>query len=109
MPDQHFPTVRPRRLRRTAVLRSMVRENAVTMDDLIYPIFVEEGLEAPAPVESMPGVVRIPEIHLAHHVKAIADAGVRAIMMFGVSRKKDATGSDSWAADGLQARMIASA
>ena len=101
-----FPTQRPRRLRRTGALRGMVRENAVTMDDLIYPIFVEEGLDAPQPVDAMPGVVRIPEKDLAKHIKAIADAGVRAIMMFGVSRHKDATGSDSWRADGLQSRMI---
>ena len=109
MPDPRFPTIRPRRLRRTGALRSMVRENTVSLDDLIYPIFVEEGLDAPAPVESMPGVVRIPERHLTAHIKAIADAGVRAIMMFGVSRKKDSSGSDSWAADGLQVRMIATA
>jgi len=101
--------MRPRRLRRTPQLRAMVRENSVTLDDLIYPIFVEEGLDAPAPIDSMPGIVRIPEAQLDRHVKAIADAGVRSIMMFGVSRKKDATGSDSWAADGLQARMIATA
>ena len=104
-----FPTMRPRRLRRTPQLRALVRENSVTLDDLIYPIFVEEGLDAPAPIDSMPGIVRIPEAQLDRHVKAIADAGVRSIMMFGVSRKKDATGSDSWAADGLQARMIATA
>ncbi len=109
MPDASFPTIRPRRLRRTPALRAMVRENHVTLDDLIYPIFVEEGLDAPAPVESMPGVVRIPEAQLTRHIKEIAGAGVRAIMMFGVSRRKDATGSDSWAADGLQARMIATA
>ena len=105
-PTKLFPVGRPRRLRRTAALRGMVRENAVTLDDLIYPIFVEEGLDAPLPVDAMPGVVRIPEIQLGNHIKAIADAGVRAIMMFGVSRHKDATGSDSWRADGLQARMI---
>jgi len=101
-----FPAMRPRRLRRTAALRGMMRENTVTMNDLIYPIFVEEGLDAPAPVDSMPGVVRIPEMQLDRHVKAIADVGVKSIMMFGVSRKKDATGSDSWAPEGLQARMI---
>ena len=104
-----FPTMRPRRLRRTPQLRALVRENRVTLDDLIYPIFVEEGLDALTPVDSMPGINRIPEAQLDRHVKAIADAGVRSIMMFGVSRKKDATGSDSWAADGLQARMIATA
>jgi porphobilinogen synthase len=104
-----FPIARPRRLRRTAALRALVRESTVRMEDLIYPIFVEEGLEAPAPVESMPGVSRIPEQQLSRHIKAIADAGVRAVMMFGVSRHKDATGSDSFSPDGLMARMIRTA
>ena len=104
-----FPITRPRRLRRTGALRAMVRENTVSLDDLIYPIFVEEGLDRLTPVEAMPGVNRIPEAELTRHIKAIADAGVRAIMMFGVSRRKDDTGSDSWNPDGLMARMLKTA
>ena len=106
MPDQSFPVIRPRRLRRTGALRAMVRENTVSLDDLIYPIFVEEELDRLTPVEAMPGVNRIPEALLDGHVREIAAAGVRAIMMFGVSRRKDASGSDSWRPDGLQSRMI---
>ena len=109
MPDTIFPTIRPRRLRRTAPLRAMMRENIVSLDDLIYPIFVEEELDRLTPVDSMPGINRIPEAHLDRHIREIAAAGVRAIMMFGVSRHKDASGSDSWRAGGLQARMIATA
>lgn len=109
MPDTTFPAIRPRRLRRTGALRAMVRENTVTLDDLIYPIFVEEELDRLTPVDSMPGVNRIPEAQLDRHIKEIAAAGVRAIMMFGVSRHKDATGSDSWRPGGLQTRMIATA
>ncbi|MSP03768.1 MAG: porphobilinogen synthase [Acetobacteraceae bacterium] len=104
-----FPITRPRRLRRTSALRAMVRENTVSLDDLIYPIFVEEELDRLTPVEAMPGVNRIPEAELARHIKAIAAAGVRAIMMFGVSRRKDDTGSDAWNPDGLMARMVKSA
>ena len=107
MSHSSFPTVRPRRLRRSLPLRAMVRENAVTMDDLIYPIFAEEELDRLTPVEAMPGVNRIPEALLDAQVREIAAAGVRAIMMFGVSRHKDASGSDSWRPDGLQSRMIA--
>jgi len=101
-----FPAVRLRRLRKTETLRSLVRENAVTPDDLIYPIFVEEGIDAPAPVTSMPGVVRIPEKNLAADIKGMAADGVKAVMMFGVSHHKDSTGSDSWKKDGLLARMV---
>jgi porphobilinogen synthase len=101
-----FPNVRMRRLRKTPALRDLVRENTVTMNDLILPIFVEEGIDAPAPISSMPGVARIPEKNLAEEIKAIYADGVKSVMLFGVSHKKDATGSDSWKKDGLLARMI---
>lgn len=103
-----FPTIRPRRLRRTEALRSLVRENSVTMNDLIYPIFVEEGIDAPRPITTMPGVSRIPEKHLAAEIKAIHADGVKSVMLFGVSHHKDATGSDSCHDNGLLARMIES-
>ena len=101
-----FPISRFRRLRANPTLRDMVRENAVTMNDLIYPIFVEEELDDYAPVDSMPGVNRIPEKKLGAAIKEMHAAGIRAIMTFGVSHHKDDTGSDSWNADGLLARMI---
>ena len=101
-----FPTVRMRRLRKTENLRSLVRETSVTANDLIYPIFVEENLDARAPISSMPGVSRIPEKKLAEDIKAMHADGIKAVMMFGVSHKKDATGSDSWKKDGLLSRMI---
>ena len=101
-----FPIARPRRLRASPVLRDMLRETAVTMDDLIYPIFVEEELDDYAPVESMPGVNRIPERKLGAAIKEMRAAGIRAVMTFGVSHRKDDTGSDSWNENGLLARMI---
>jgi porphobilinogen synthase len=101
-----FPSVRMRRLRKTPALRDLVRENTVTMNDLILPIFVEEDIDAPVPISAMPGVSRIPEKLLEQEIKAIASEGVKSIMLFGVSHKKDATGSDSWKKDGLLSRMI---
>ena len=101
-----FPVTRFRRLRSTPALRDLLQETTVSLHDLIYPIFVEEELEDFAPVDSMPGVNRIPERKLAAVAKEIAGAGVKAIMMFGVSRHKDDTGSDSWNPNGLLARMI---
>ncbi len=101
-----FPIIRGQRLRRNDRLRGMLRENSVTLDDLIYPIFVEEHIDASIPVASMPGVTRIAEKHLAAEAKAIAADGVRAIMLFGVSHSKDPTGADSWRADGLIARAV---
>ena len=101
-----FPTSRLRRLRANPVLRDMMRETNVSLNDLIYPIFVEEELEDFAPVESMPGVHRIPERKLGAAIKEIRAAGIRAVMTFGVSHHKDETGSDSWNENGLLARMI---
>ena len=100
-----FPIARFRRLRANPVLRDMMRENTVTLNDLIYPIFVEEELDDFAPIESMPGIFRIPEKKLGAAVKEIHAAGIKAIMTFGVSHHKDDTGSDSWNENGLLARM----
>lgn len=101
-----FPTTRLRRLRSSQALRDLVQESKVTLDDLIYPIFVEEDLEDFAPVESMPGIYRIPERKLAGAVKEIAGAGIKAIMTFGVSHHKDEHGGDTLHGDGLMARML---
>ncbi len=104
-----FPQARPRRLRRSPGLRALVRESSVTADDLILPIFVDEGIDEAQPVASMPGVMRIPERLLAREAEAIARDGVRALMPFGVSHRKDAAGSDAWNPEGLVARMVRAA
>jgi porphobilinogen synthase len=100
-----YPTTRLRRLRQSETLRGLVRETQVTMNDLIYPVFVEEEIEAALPVDAMPGVDRIPEKSLEGHVEALARDGIKALMLFGVSHYKDPAGSDSWNPDGLLARM----
>lgn len=98
--------LRMRRLRRSAGLRAMVRENHISVDDLILPLFVEEGIQTPVPIASMPGVSRYPEHELGEQVKQAWQAGIRAVILFGVSHHKDAIGSDTWSDDGLMARMI---
>jgi porphobilinogen synthase len=102
----HFPTTRLRRLRATEALRDLVQETTLSLNDLIYPIFVEEELDDFAPVDSMPGVRRIPERKLEGEIRRIARAGLKAVMLFGVSHHKDETGSDTWNPDGLLARMV---
>lgn len=99
------PPARLRRLRRTEALRALVREHHVRATDLILPIFVDETSDAPIPIAAMPGVSRIPVAALAREIEAIARDGVKAVMLFGVSAHKDATGSDSLRPDGLLARM----
>ncbi len=102
----NFPYTRMRRLRKSPVLRDMLTETRVTADDLIYPIFVEENVDTAQSIATMPGVSRIPEKYLGQEIKAMHADGIKAVMMFGVSHKKDSTGSDSWQADGLLARMV---
>ncbi|HET6610321.1 MAG TPA: porphobilinogen synthase [Rhodopila sp.] len=101
-----FPLTRLRRLRSSPAMRDLLQENTVTLNDLIYPIFVEEDLDDFAPVESMPGVFRIPERKLDKAIREISAAGIKAVMTFGVSHNKDDIGSDAWNRDGLLARMI---
>ena len=104
-----LPDFRFRRLRRSATLRSLVRETRLAAEDLVLPIFVEEGVREPVPIPSMPGVVRHTEERLGEVVATAWDAGVRAVILFGVSRHKDAIGSDTWNPEGLLARMVRSA
>lgn len=104
-----FPITRLRRLRQPAVLREMLQETSFSVRDLIYPVFVEEGLDDPSPIATMPGINRIPEKHLAREIELIAKAGVCAVILFGVSHHKDDDGSDAWSSTGLLARMVRSA
>src|SRR5450631_3530121 len=101
-----FPTTRLRRLRQSETIRALVRETAVTATDLIQPIFVEEGIDDHLPIAEMPGVSRIPERKLEREVEGLARDGVKALMLFGISHRKDAAGSDAWNGDGLVARMV---
>lgn len=100
------PDFRFRRLRKTDVLRGLVRETHLSMNDFILPIFVEEGITEPVAIGSMPGVYRYPEDQLASVVNRAWSKGVRAVILFGVSSHKDEEGKDTWKDDGLLARMI---
>jgi len=83
-----------------------MEETHFTLNNLIYPIFVEENIQDYIPIESMPGIQRIPEKRLPAEIERIAASGICAVMLFGVSHHKDATGSDTWNPKGLLARMI---
>jgi porphobilinogen synthase len=96
-----FPEQRPRRLRRTPALRRLVAESRVSVDDLVAPLFVKEGLDAPEPIASMPGVVQHTQESLRKEARALADLGVPAVVLFGVPTQKDATGSGADAPDGV--------
>src|SRR5688572_6787727 len=96
-----FPQHRPRRLRRTEAMRRLVSETRIGVDDLVAPLFVKEGIDAPEPVASMPGVVQHTQESLRKEVRALAELGVPAVVLFGVPAVKDARGSGADAADGV--------
>src|SRR3954464_980162 len=90
-----------RRLRRTPALRRLVAEARVSVDDLVAPLFVKEGIDAPEPVVSMPGVAQHTQESLRKEVRALADLGVPAVILFGVPAVKDARGSGADDPDGV--------
>jgi porphobilinogen synthase len=103
------PDYRFRRLRRTRALRDMVRQTHLRVEDLILPIFIEENIDKPLEIASMPGVFRYPESQLAEVVQKADSRGIRSVILFGVSHHKDDCGSDTWNEEGLMARMIRTA
>lgn len=96
-----FPQRRMRRLRRTPALRRMVAETRLTVDDLVAPLFVREGIDEPRPIASLPGVVQHTRSSLVAEVRALVDLGVPAVILFGVPEHKDAQGSGAWDDDGI--------
>src|SRR3982751_3355638 len=90
-----------RRLRRTPALRRLVAEARLSVDDLVAPLFVKEGLDAPEPIVSMPGVVQHTHESLRKEVHALADLGVPAVILFGIPATKDARGSGADDPDGV--------
>jgi porphobilinogen synthase len=91
-----FPQYRPRRLRRTAALRNLVRETQLAPSQLVLPVFVREGKRLRRPVGSMPGVNQTSVDEMLRDAESAAKAGVGGIILFGVPESKDATGSSAW-------------
>jgi porphobilinogen synthase len=99
-----FPEQRMRRLRRTATLRRMVRETRLAPDHLILPLFARPGEGVAKPVGSMPGVFQHSVDRLVEAAGEAWEAGVPAVLLFGLPESKDATGSASWSDDGIVQR-----
>jgi porphobilinogen synthase len=101
-----FPQERPRRLRRTEALRSLVRETVLAPDDLVWPLFAVPGERVRNPVKSMPGVFQLSVDELVGEVQAGVEVGVRSVILFGVPERKDAVGSGAYDADGIVPRAV---
>ena len=101
-------TLRPRRLRTTPAMRALVRETRVSPGQLVLPVFVRDGIDAPAPIASMPGVVHHTVDSLRREAVRAANAGVGGLMLFGVPLEsdKDAAGSSGEDPDGILNRGL---
>jgi porphobilinogen synthase len=99
--DAGFPTVRPRRLRHHPLIRGLVRETTLTVEDLILPLFVRPGQGIKKEIASMPGNYQLSVDRLIEEVGASLDLGVRAFILFGIPTHKDATGSSALDPEGI--------
>ena len=95
------PVIRPRRLRQTPALRRMVAETSVQPRQLVLPMFLREGVDAPVPISLMPGVVQHSRDSLRRAVAEAAEAGIGGVMLFGVPESKDAEGSGALDPEGI--------
>ena len=97
----HFPIARPRRLRRTSALRELVAETRLSVNDLVAPLFVREGIAAPLPIVSLPGVMQHTVESLCTEVRDLVALGVKAVILFGVPAHKDGVGSGAFDPQGI--------
>ncbi|MBW7657398.1 porphobilinogen synthase [Hydrogenophilus thermoluteolus] len=109
VPMGAFPAVRMRRMRRDAFSRRLMREHTLTVDDLIWPVFVLEGQGRSEPVASMPGVERVTLDRLLPLAEKAAKLGIPAIALFPVvpPEKKSWGAEEAWNPDGLVPRVVA--
>ncbi|HZW82493.1 MAG TPA: porphobilinogen synthase, partial [Candidatus Deferrimicrobium sp.] len=101
-----FPYRRPRRLRSGEVIRSMVRENRVTVSDLIYPFFICEGEGVRREVPSMPGVYNLSLDEFEAELAKVVELDIPAVLLFGIPDTKDCVGSGAYAEDGIVQKAV---
>lgn len=101
-----FPQLRLRRLRRTEVLRSLVRETEVRIENLIYPLFIEEGRNIKREIDAMPGIYRFSPDALAVEIKEITRLGIPGVLLFGIPAHKDEKGSSAIDPEGIIPQAI---
>ena len=102
----NFPTIRPRRLRSSKAIRDMVAETNLTISDLVYPIFVKEGISDRVPVESMPGIFQLSLEDAKSEAREAYELGIKAVILFGIPESKDELGSEAYSEEGIIARAI---
>jgi len=101
-----FPELIMRRLRKTPKIRDLVREIVLTHNDLIYPMFIKEGINSPEPIPAMPGQFRLPLNKVIKETKNLASLGIPAVILFGIPVRKDETGSSAYDKDGIVQQAV---
>ena len=99
-------TRRPRRLRRNALIRDLVHETDINLNDLVFPIFVIDGENIKEEIPSMPGIYRYSLDRLPEHLSEIEDSGVKAVIFFGIPEHKDECGSEAYSDDGIVQKAL---
>ncbi|MFD1294575.1 porphobilinogen synthase [Lutibacter holmesii] len=97
---------RTRRLRKTENIRRLVRENKLTTDDLIYPLFIEEGENIETEIVSMPGIKRFSLDTISKELDEVVALDIPAVLLFGIPSEKDDTGSETWNDEGIMQKAI---
>ena len=101
-----FPEYRPRRLRNSEGIRRLVRETALSVNDLVYPLFAAAGKGIKKPVESMPGVYNLSVDIVVEEAQKAWEMGIPAVLLFGVPDSKDPMGTGAYAADGVVQQAV---
>jgi porphobilinogen synthase len=101
-----YPITRMRRLRRSSSIRDLFQETRVSVRDLIYPIFVQDEIDGPLNIDSMPDIKRIPISNLADEIQEIIDLGIRGIILFGIPSNKSDDGNSAYSNRGIVQRSI---
>ena len=102
----YFPDYRPRRLRKNENFRRMLSETALSVSDLIYPLFVVEGKDIKKPINSMPGNFQMSIDYLVKEAEKTRKLGIPAVLLFGIPDKKDEAASGAFARDGIVQRAV---
>jgi porphobilinogen synthase len=106
MTENESMTIRPRRLRRTPAIRDMVRETTLSVKDFIAPLFVKPGKAKKDPISSMPGQYQFSVDTVVKEAGELWELGIPSLILFGLPDQKDATGSRSWADDGIVQQAV---
>jgi porphobilinogen synthase len=104
--NMSFPQNRMRRLRSSDAMRRLVRRTRVSVDDLVYPLFIRDGHDIKEPISSLKGCFHFSPDTVADEAAEVAKLGIPAVLLFGLPKKKDATGSQAWSEDGVVQQTV---